>query len=69
MLIDHVPSFVLSCVQDIYTIDESIPQTVRWYLGCLAKVSGTLLYTCVVTPLFAVGLLPLAAFYYVAQVT
>ena len=31
-------------LQDIYTIDESIPQTVRSYLQCMAKVTGVLLY-------------------------
>lgn len=56
----HVP-------QDMYTIDESIPQTVRSYLQCMAKVTGILLYSSVVTPFFIVGLIPICAFYFVAQ--
>ena len=36
---------VCVCVQDIYTVDESIPQTVRSYLQCIAKVTGVILYS------------------------
>ena len=53
--------------KDIYTIDEQIPQTVRSYLGTMAKVISTILYICVITPLFVVGLVPIMLFYYVAQ--
>jgi ABC-type multidrug transport system fused ATPase/permease subunit len=53
--------------KDIYTIDESIPQTIRSYFQCLAKVTGVLLYSSIVTPLFIVGLAPICAFYVIAQ--
>lgn len=53
--------------KDIYTIDEQIPQTVRGYLGTMAKVISTILYICVITPMFLFGLLPIMGFYYIAQ--
>eukprot|EP00600_Ochromonadales_sp_CCMP1393_P017669 CAMPEP_0175031920 /NCGR_PEP_ID=MMETSP0005-20121125/21113_1 /TAXON_ID=420556 /ORGANISM="Ochromonas sp., Strain CCMP1393" /LENGTH=1650 /DNA_ID=CAMNT_0016292283 /DNA_START=12 /DNA_END=4964 /DNA_ORIENTATION=+ len=53
--------------KDIYTIDEQIPQTVRMYLGTMAKVISTILYICIITPLFVIGLIPIFAFYYFAQ--
>eukprot|EP01039_Chlorochromonas_danica_P007900 gene7900-8715_t len=53
--------------KDIYTIDEQIPQTVRSYLATVAKVTGVLIYVCVVTPLFIIGLVPMAIFYFLAQ--
>lgn len=53
--------------KDIYTIDEQIPQTVRSYLGTMAKVISTILYICIITPLFMVGLIPIMGFYYIAQ--
>jgi ATP-binding cassette subfamily C (CFTR/MRP) protein 1 len=53
--------------KDIYTIDEQIPQTVRGYLGTMAKVISTILYICIITPLFLFGLIPIIAFYYMAQ--
>eukprot|EP01038_Epipyxis_sp_PR26KG_P012636 gene12636-16943_t len=53
--------------KDIYTVDESIPQTIRMYLGTIAKVTGVILYICVVTPLFLIGLVPMVALYYLAQ--
>jgi hypothetical protein len=49
--------------KDIYTIDEQIPQTVRWYLGSLARVASVLLYICIITPLFIIALLPIGFFY------
>ena len=53
--------------KDIYTVDEQIPQTVRGYLSTMAKVISTILYICIITPLFMLGLIPIAGFYYVAQ--
>ncbi|RYG58976.1 hypothetical protein EON64_20730, partial [archaeon] len=53
--------------KDIYTIDEQIPQTVRSYLSTMAKVTGVLLYIVIITPLFLVALLPIGAFYVMAQ--
>jgi len=53
--------------KDVYTVDEQLPQTVRWYFGSMLKVLSTLIYACVVTPLFILGLVPIVAFYYSAQ--
>ena len=53
--------------KDIYTVDEQIPQTVRMYLQTMAKVTSTILYICVITPLFLIALLPVLFFYVVAQ--
>jgi ATP-binding cassette subfamily C (CFTR/MRP) protein 1 len=53
--------------KDIYTVDEQIPYTVRAYIGTMARVTCILLYIIIITPLFLVGLIPLLAFYYMAQ--
>jgi ABC-type multidrug transport system fused ATPase/permease subunit len=53
--------------KDIYTVDEQLPQTVRWYLQSLAKVSGAVLYVCVVSPLFILGLVPIYLYYMSTQ--
>lgn len=53
--------------KDIYTIDEQIPQTVRMYMQTMAKVTSTILYISVITPLFLVGLVPIMIFYVLAQ--
>jgi ABC-type multidrug transport system fused ATPase/permease subunit len=53
--------------KDIYTVDEQIPQTVRAYIGTMARVTCILLYIIIITPLFLIGLLPLLGFYYMAQ--
>ena len=48
-------------------MDEQIPQTVRWYLQSMAKIIGVVLYISIVTPLFILGLVPICAFYVIAQ--
>jgi hypothetical protein len=48
-------------------VDENIPQTIRWYFACIAKVTGVLLYITAITPLFIIGLVPICAFYFIAQ--
>lgn len=53
--------------KDVYTVDEQIPQTVRSYVGTMARVTCVLLYIVVITPLFLLGLIPLVIFYYMAQ--
>ena len=53
--------------KDVYTVDEQLPQTIRWYFGSMLKVLSTLLYACVVTPMFILGLFPIVMFYYTAQ--
>jgi ATP-binding cassette subfamily C (CFTR/MRP) protein 1 len=53
--------------KDVYTVDEQLPQTVRAYIGTMARVFSTLAYIVVITPLFLVGLVPVFVFYYFAQ--
>lgn len=53
--------------KDVYTIDEQLPQTVRWYLQSLAKVIGAILYVCCVSPLFIIALIPILGFYITTQ--
>lgn len=53
--------------KDVYTVDEQLPQTVRWYLQSLSKVGGAILYVCVVSPLFILALGPIFAFYRATQ--
>eukprot|EP01041_Mallomonas_annulata_P007311 gene7311-14905_t len=53
--------------KDIYTVDEQLPQTIRWYVACMLKVFSSLMYSCVVTPMFTIGLVPIVGFYYTAQ--
>ncbi len=50
--------------KDIYTLDEQLPGTVRGFLVTTMRVSITLCYVSVITPLFLLLLLPLGAFYY-----
>jgi ATP-binding cassette subfamily C (CFTR/MRP) protein 1 len=53
--------------KDVYTVDEQLPQTMRGYLGTVLRVLSVITYICIVTPLFIIGLLPVAGFYYFAQ--
>jgi len=53
--------------KDTYVIDEQLPNTVRWYTGSMAKIMGVIVYISIVTPLFILGLIPIAIGYYVAQ--
>mmetsp|Transcript_20744 Transcript_20744/g.29812 ORF Transcript_20744/g.29812 Transcript_20744/m.29812 type:complete len:1497 (+) Transcript_20744:45-4535(+) len=53
--------------KDVLTVDVDIPRTVKMYLGTMAKVVSTVLYISIITPLFLLGLGPIAFFYYKAQ--
>uniref|UniRef100_A0A3P8T989 ATP-binding cassette, sub-family C (CFTR/MRP), member 2 n=1 Tax=Amphiprion percula TaxID=161767 RepID=A0A3P8T989_AMPPE len=53
--------------KDIFTIDETIPQTLRSWIMCLLGVLGTLVGICLATPVFAVVLIPLGLIYYFVQ--
>jgi ATP-binding cassette subfamily C (CFTR/MRP) protein 1 len=53
--------------KDIYTVDEQLPATMRSYFGTMLKVASVILYITIVTPMFLLGLGPIAAFYYFAQ--
>uniref|UniRef100_A0A3Q1CPI7 ATP-binding cassette, sub-family C (CFTR/MRP), member 2 n=1 Tax=Amphiprion ocellaris TaxID=80972 RepID=A0A3Q1CPI7_AMPOC len=53
--------------KDIFTIDETIPQTFRSWIMCLLGVLGTLVGICLATPIFAIVLIPLGLIYYFVQ--
>uniref|UniRef100_A0A3Q1HY50 ATP binding cassette subfamily C member 2 n=1 Tax=Acanthochromis polyacanthus TaxID=80966 RepID=A0A3Q1HY50_9TELE len=53
--------------KDIFTIDETIPQTVRSWIMCLLGVLGTLVGISLATPIFVAVLVPLAVIYYFVQ--
>jgi len=53
--------------KDIYTLDENLPNTVHLYLTTLSTVIGTLIVVCVVTPFFAIALIPIILFYVHSQ--
>ena len=54
--------------KDIYTIDEVIPTTISQFLYTLFVVLSTLLVIIIVTPTFAIVILPLGIFYFLVQV-
>ena len=54
--------------KDIYTIDEVIPTAISQFLYTLFVVLSTLLVIIIVTPTFAIVILPLGIFYFLVQV-
>lgn len=53
--------------KDIFTVDETIPASLRSWILCLLGVLGTLFVICLATPIFAAIILPLALVYYFVQ--
>lgn len=53
--------------KDIYTIDEQLPNTIRWYIACIARITSVGLYICLVTPVFIIALIPIVYFYFISQ--
>ena len=53
--------------KDMYTIDEQLPNTVRMYIITIARITLAIFYTCILTPLFVIGLVPVIYFYRVSQ--
>ena len=53
--------------KDVYTVDEQLPQTLRWYFSSLIKVLSVVVYICIVTPLFTIGLIPIVIVYRMTQ--
>ncbi|XP_066179868.1 ATP-binding cassette sub-family C member 2 isoform X2 [Sylvia atricapilla] len=49
--------------KDIFTIDETIPMSVRTWISCFMGIVSTLVMICLATPFFAVVIVPLAIFY------
>ena len=54
--------------KDIYTIDETIPRSVRAFISTLFSVLSTIFVISFATPLFMTVILPLLVFYLLIQV-
>ncbi|NXY66745.1 MRP2 protein, partial [Callaeas wilsoni] len=50
--------------KDIFTVDETIPMSVRTWLSCFMGIISTLVTICLATPFFAIVIIPLSIFYY-----
>ncbi|XP_048361642.1 ATP-binding cassette sub-family C member 2 [Sphaerodactylus townsendi] len=53
--------------KDIFTVDETIPQSFRSWLSCFLGILSTLLLICLATPFFGVVIIPLGILYYFVQ--
>lgn len=53
--------------QDVYTIDEMIPQTLSSLISCAGQVLSTVIVIAMTTPLFLVAVVPLGVLYYLIQ--
>uniref|UniRef100_UPI00398F0E09 ATP-binding cassette sub-family C member 2 n=1 Tax=Pristiophorus japonicus TaxID=55135 RepID=UPI00398F0E09 len=69
MFFDTTPTgrIVNRFAKDIYTIDETIPMSLRSWLSIVFGVIGTLFVICLATPYFTIVIVPLAALYYFVQ--
>ena len=60
---------ITSCLpQDMFTVDEAIPNSFRSWILCLLGVLGTLFVICLATPFFTIVIIPMAIVYYFVQV-
>ncbi|XP_056384893.1 ATP-binding cassette sub-family C member 2-like [Hyla sarda] len=66
---DTTPSgrIVNRFAKDIFTVDETIPLSFRYWIECFLEVISTLFIICFATPIFAAVIVPLAIFYYFVQ--
>ena len=55
--------------KDIYVIDELVPRILSSFIATLFTVISTLLVIIIVTPIFAVVIVPLGIFYFLVQVS
>lgn len=62
-------SVLFYMLQDIFTVDETIPTSFRSWLSCLMAIISTLVVICLATPFFAVVIVPLSVFYYFVLVS
>lgn len=60
---------LLCMLQDIFTIDETIPMSFRSWLSCFMAIISTLLMITLATPFFALVIIPLSVFYYFVLVS
>ncbi|KAL7990705.1 hypothetical protein Chor_014135 [Crotalus horridus] len=50
--------------KDIFTVDETIPISLRSWMNCFFTILSTLVIICLATPYFAIIILPLGIMYY-----
>ncbi|KAK9400978.1 canalicular multispecific organic anion transporter 1 [Crotalus adamanteus] len=50
--------------KDIFTVDETIPISLRSWMNCFFTILSTLVIICLATPYFAIIILPLGIVYY-----
>ena len=55
--------------KDIYTIDETIPRSLRGFIMTLFSVLSTIIVIVIATPIFLVVIAPLALLYFAIQVS
>lgn len=53
--------------QDVDAVDNTLPQNLRSWIGCVIQVVSTLIVIIASTPIFAVVILPLGLLYYFVQ--
>ncbi|XP_069836112.1 ATP-binding cassette sub-family C member 2-like [Dendropsophus ebraccatus] len=53
--------------KDIFTVDDTIPMSFRYWIECFLEVISTLFIICLATPIFAAVIIPLAILYYFVQ--
>ena len=54
--------------KDIYTIDETIPRSIRMFLFTLFRIISAIIVIMIATPTFAIVIIPLGIFYFLVQV-
>lgn len=62
-------SILFYMLQDIFTVDETIPMSFRSWISCFMGIISTLIVICLATPFFAVVIIPLSIFYYFVLVS
>ena len=54
--------------QDVYTVDEMLPHSLRSWIGCMSNVLGTIVVIMYSTPAFGIVIIPIGILYFLAQV-
>jgi hypothetical protein len=58
---------IVASAADMYTVDESLPGTLRSFLGTFFRTAGIIVVVVYSTPMFSILILPLTVFYIVVQ--
>jgi ABC-type multidrug transport system fused ATPase/permease subunit len=53
--------------QDVFTIDQMIPQTISSLISCFGQVLSTVIAIAITVPLFLIAVVPLGGMYYIIQ--